>query len=159
MYLVAESFYSSPNSRIIKQILITQNEQCISLNQDSYFEISPEDQLAVSFICNQYLQIIRICMRPHVAIDFSRFTTNATNDNQQEGVMQYQVFNVTMEASNEIELGKETVVVTFEFRSEQHNWTYAYIGFGLGVLALLMFLIFYFYQTYHHSGQTSPSKK
>jgi hypothetical protein len=53
--LVAMSYYSAPNSRLFKFINITWNEECISLNQDSYFEFTPEDQLAVSFICGAYL--------------------------------------------------------------------------------------------------------
>lgn len=73
VFLVAESFYSAPNSRIFKMINITQNEQCTNLNEDLYYESSPEDQIAVSFICNQYLRIYRVCMRPHVNIYLGDF--------------------------------------------------------------------------------------
>lgn len=52
VYLMAESYYSAPNSRLFKMVHITGNEQCISMNLDQYYEISPEDQIAVSFICN-----------------------------------------------------------------------------------------------------------
>lgn len=78
--LVAISYYSAPNSRVFKVINITWNEQCISLNQDSYFEFTPEDQLAVSFICGAYLQIYRVCMRPHVVIDFSEYVKDEHTD-------------------------------------------------------------------------------
>jgi hypothetical protein len=55
VYLVAVSYFSAPNSRIFKVINVTQNERCHSLNEDSYYVVSPEDQVAVSFICNSYL--------------------------------------------------------------------------------------------------------
>jgi len=52
VYLIAVSYYSAPNSRIFKMINITWNQDCFALQQDSYFEFTPEDQIALSFICD-----------------------------------------------------------------------------------------------------------
>ncbi len=71
------SYYSAMNTRIFKIVNMTQNENCISLNLDSYYVSSPEDQIAVSFICNSYLQIYRVCMRPHLVIDIEDFALAA----------------------------------------------------------------------------------
>ena len=68
-YLVAISYFSAMNTRIFKIINMTQNERCYSLNLDSYYVSSPEDQIAVSFICSANLQIYRVCMRPHLVVD------------------------------------------------------------------------------------------
>ncbi len=43
LYLAAISYYSAPNSQMFKLLNITFNEDCFALNQDSYFEITPED--------------------------------------------------------------------------------------------------------------------
>jgi hypothetical protein len=37
------SYYSAPNSQLFKIINITVNENCFALNQNSYFEMTPED--------------------------------------------------------------------------------------------------------------------
>ena len=79
MQLIAISYYSAPNSRVLKYINVTWNDRCFSLNHDQYYVNSPEDQIAVSFICNQYLQIHRACMRPHVDISLTDFYADAAN--------------------------------------------------------------------------------
>lgn len=88
VHLAALSYYSAPNSRIFKVLNVTKDEECTSLNHDSYYEFSPEDQIAVSFICNQYLMIIRVCMRPNLLLDMSRYADEATK------------FEVILEATN-----------------------------------------------------------
>lgn len=67
--LATISYYSAPNSQFFKLINVTWNEKCFALNQNSYFESTPEDQLAVSFICNDMFSVKRVCMRPNVEID------------------------------------------------------------------------------------------
>ncbi len=51
----------------------------------AYFESTPEDQIAVSFICNQYLYIYRICMRPHVLVNLEPYATEAGAYDEDEG--------------------------------------------------------------------------
>ena len=53
-------------------IKIDSNQQCISLNQEPYLASSPEDQIAVSFVCDTRLLVLRLCMRPHFLTDMSR---------------------------------------------------------------------------------------
>ena len=90
MSLAAMSYYSSPNSQLFKVINITWNEDCFALNQNAYFEMSPEDQIAVSFICNDQFQIYRVCMRPHAILDFSKYADNATEMNEY-GIREHRV--------------------------------------------------------------------
>lgn len=54
--------------KVIDIVGLGGKDQCGNLNQNSYFELTPEDQLAVTFICNQYLYVYRICMRPHIIV-------------------------------------------------------------------------------------------
>jgi hypothetical protein len=87
VYLAALSFYSAPNSQMFKMIQIPFNETCFALNQDSYFEFTPEDQIAVSFICNDILNIYRVCMRPNVEINFHNYINKSTNAEKEGGVL------------------------------------------------------------------------
>jgi hypothetical protein len=75
--LVGISYYSSLASLVFKVIDIVDlgsKDQCGNLNQNSYFELTPEDQLAVTFICNQYLYVYRVCMRPHIIVSLDDST-------------------------------------------------------------------------------------
>ena len=65
--LVSMSYYSAANSQIFKVIDMAGEgsiNQCLSLSQNAYFEETPEDQIAITFICNSQLYLYRLCMRP-----------------------------------------------------------------------------------------------
>jgi hypothetical protein len=91
------------------------NEECYSLNSDPYFVESPEDQIAVSFICNSFLWIHRVCMRPNIVIDFSNLTGLSVDpDNPQRGM-----FDVTMRGYNEFDDSGQNVTVTIYYESNK----------------------------------------
>lgn len=72
VYLGGVAFNAPQNSKVLRMIRLPQpNLQCISLNQEPYLASTPEDQIAVSFVCDTELFIVRVCMRPH-------FLTNMT---------------------------------------------------------------------------------
>jgi hypothetical protein len=116
LYLAAISFFSAPNSQFFKLITVPYNENCFALNQDSYFESTPEDQIAVSYICNDMLYIYRVCMRPNVVIDFHNYINKATDNQGHQGIMQFNDFYVKLSASNEYNVDKENVAdITVHF--------------------------------------------
>ena len=90
---------------------ITSNQFCISLNQESYLSSNKEDMLAVSFVCDSQIYVLRICMRPHVVFEMDKFKNTATrkmamkggSDDDvkfESGVINYNQFNVTINATN-----------------------------------------------------------
>lgn len=50
------------------------NQQCSSLNQEPYLASSNEDQIAVSFVCDTQLFIVRLCMKPHFITGLSPYS-------------------------------------------------------------------------------------
>lgn len=74
-------------------------DQCIAINQNPYFESTPEDQIAVTFICNQYLYMFRVCMRPQVIVDLAEVAPV----NHKNGQLGYNDFDITILATNEVD--------------------------------------------------------
>lgn len=123
-------------------ISITQNEQCFSLNQDAYYVSSPEDQIAVSFICNFYLQIYRVCMRPHVAADFSNLTSLAVNPDDIHSSASR--FNVTMTAKNaysQRSLNTESISVIFLYQEREQMESKVLFAIGTIIACLAVSMI------------------
>lgn len=86
---------------MFRLIKVPYNENCFALKKDSYFESTFEDQIVVSYICNDMLNIYRVCMRPNVVINLHNFINNATDRSDGEaGVMQYNDFYIKLTASN-----------------------------------------------------------
>lgn len=54
------------------------NQKCVSLNEEKYLASSDEDQIAVSFVCDSQLLIVRICMRPHIVVDIKNINSTGT---------------------------------------------------------------------------------
>jgi hypothetical protein len=170
VYLVAVSFYSSQNSKLFKAILVTTEEECFALNQDPYFEISPEDQVAVSFICNSYLSIYRVCMRPHVVIDFSSYVGAPHNKEFLNGLFQLgstqkeRVFNITITGKNNLssqaEDSKGSVTVLVDFTELRRNYMMKFIYFiGTLLVGMTLFFVFYFDNMLYNSTKGGVKAK
>ena len=164
--LIAISFYSAPNSRIFKTIDITWNEQCISLNMDSYYVFSPEDQISVSFICNSYLQIQRVCMRPNVVIELDRYVTELGNRGlfQIGSLSDSRMFNITIESSNEQSKGKvntESVSVILDYtKSYKRGPFQSFVLLAIvGIVGLLIYVIFYFDFTLSNRSKSKKERE
>lgn len=93
VYLGGVSFNALENSKILRMIKIAPNQQCISLNAEPYLASSEEDQIAVSFICDTQLFIVRLCMKPHLVTDMSLFdklaTRRSTSGELKPGILQF----------------------------------------------------------------------
>ncbi|CDW90874.1 UNKNOWN [Stylonychia lemnae] len=104
VYLTIVSFFASSRSKLFRSIKVTQNQNCISLNEESYLVEQEKDELVVSFICNTQLFIVRTVLKPSFQINMKQYSSQATRikkGKNQGGALQFNQFNLTISGYNE----------------------------------------------------------
>eukprot|EP00347_Sterkiella_histriomuscorum_P013952 403362730 len=150
VYLGVVSFYASSTSKLFKIIKVTSNQQCLSLNQENSLVSDLRDELAVSFVCNTQLYIVKTCLRPHYKINMSSYLAQSSrikNGKNQPGTLQYNQYNITLKASNEFNqngLNQAQVQITLyqkTYPNEQYPEFYLICIFMLCTAITLIMLL------------------
>lgn len=69
--LLTYNKYSGMLSKIFRTVDVIQNSNCTSLTRSASLEYNSHDQLAISFICESRLRVVRFCLKPNLMFDFS----------------------------------------------------------------------------------------
>ncbi|CDW89229.1 UNKNOWN [Stylonychia lemnae] len=166
-YLGAVAFYSGTQSKILKLVKLGTNFECNSLNHDSFLSDSPYDQIAISFICNTQLYVVRVCTRPHLEINFVNLTQNVSSNpdlkgKKSNGPLDYNQFNITVRASNMFsqldDRHDEEVVVIYNFQNQINSEEKIYyLSSFILLLLITIFLIIFNYPALNKANDLNGS--
>eukprot|EP00347_Sterkiella_histriomuscorum_P013212 403365576 len=165
-YLGAVSFYAGSQSQILKLKKLGRNLDCNSLNYDDYLASDKEDQIAVSFVCNTQLYVVRFCMRPHLNLEFKNITNQAgvydpSTQSFAKNQMSYNRFNITISVNNTFtidEVGTQNITVMIFFQLDSFGSRDQLYIISFFVLALVSFFIIFVNQNLGSNRSQDKSK-